>query len=228
MGDQSFEEGHCPKCGSLRADVVAEHKREYSHYDFDAVTFFRVLECRGCGEVYFKSVHTNSEDIEYVDYGIPGLWESRYIENVEYWPPSWDRRRPGWIDEIFKKDKILGGLFRDVYTALDNNLSVLAAIGMRTVFDRASEKMEIDTDLTFKKKLQALRDGEHITPSEEETLGALIDAGNAAAHRGWCPQTELLEAMITILESFLHRTFILPDVGVGLGEQVPTRKNRRK
>lgn len=30
MAENKFEVGHCPSCGSERADVVAEHKEDYS------------------------------------------------------------------------------------------------------------------------------------------------------------------------------------------------------
>ena len=65
MAEKKFEEGHCHKCGSTRADVVAEHKDEYHDIDFDAVTRYKVLECRGCGQHYFKSSSSNSEDYHY-------------------------------------------------------------------------------------------------------------------------------------------------------------------
>lgn len=230
MAKKKFEVGHCPSCGSERADVVAEHKKEDHSPDFHEVTYYQVLECRGCGEHYFKSKSSNSDDYYYY---YDDEIESKELENIEtinYWPPAAKRKPPEWVGEIWFEDRVLGSLFDDVYTALSNNLGVLAAIGMRTVFDRASELLKIDPAKTFKEKLSKLKDGDHINEKEKAVLRALIDAGSAAAHRGWQPKPKQLDAMMTILEAFLHRAFLLEDIGAELDKGVPKRqpKNTKK
>lgn len=226
MAKKKYEVGHCPSCGAERADVVAEHKEEYRSPDFDAVTYYQVLECRGCGHHYFKSTSSNSED--YHDYYDEELetHAREHIETIKYWPPAAKRQRPEWASEIGFEDRVLGSLFNDVYTALSNNLGVLAAIGMRTVFDRASELLKIDPALPFQDKLKELKSGDHITEKEKAVLGALINAGSAAAHRGWQPKPKQLDAMMAILEAFLHRAFLLEEIGEELDKGVPTRKPR--
>lgn len=221
---KKFEDGHCPKCGSERADVVAQHKDEYHDEMIDAATYYSVLECRGCGHHYFKTLSWNSEDIDHVQNPYTGDWETVVNETITFWPPTAKRRRAEWADEIVFVDRVLGSLFDDVYTALSNNLGVLAAIGMRTVFDRASELLGIDPSTTFQKKLEDLKKGDHITDKEITILAALIDAGSAAAHRGWQPKPKQLDAMMTILEAFLHRAFLLEDIGAELGKGVPKRQ----
>lgn len=224
MVKKEFEVGHCHSCGAKRADVVAEHKKEYHGPDFDAVTYYQVLECRGCGAHYFKSNSSNSENYHCYYDDEMGLEVQENIETINYWPPTAKRMPPEWAAEIGFEDRTLGSLFDDVYTALNNNLGVLAAIGMRTVFDRASELLNIDPAKTFQDKLSELKIGDHITEKEKVVLGALIDAGSAAAHRGWQPKPKQLDAMMTILEAFLHRAFLLEDVGTELGKGVPKRQ----
>lgn len=228
MPEKTFEEGHCSHCGSERADVLAKHREVFHDGDFQAVTHYMVLECRGCGYIYFKSSSTNSEDFDYFFDPEEGDYIPHHAETNHYWPPSAKRRRPEWIDEVDLKDRVLGSLFNDVYTALSNNLGVLAAIGMRTVFDRASELLGIDSSKTFKDKLEALRLDDHITEKEATVLAVLIDAGNAAAHRGWRPKPKQLDAMMTILEAFLHRAFLLAEVGAELHKDVPVRSSKRQ
>jgi hypothetical protein len=94
---------------------------------------------------------------------------------------------------------------------------------MRTVFDRASELLGIDPEKTFKQKLNDLKVMGHITEKEVKVLTALIDAGSAAAHRGWQPKPKQLDNMITILEAFLHRAFLLEEIGAELDQGVPKR-----
>jgi rubredoxin len=224
MAEKKFEEGHCPECGAERADVVAQHKEEYDYGGIYGATYYSVLECRGCGHHYFKTLSWNSEDIDHEHNPITGEWDTIAHERIAFWPPAAKRRRPEWADEIGFEDRVLGSLFDDVYTALSNNLGVLAAIGMRTVFDRAAELLNIDPAKTFQQKLSELKAGDHITEKEKTVLGALIDAGSAAAHRGWQPKPKQLDAMMTILEAFLHRAFLLEDIGAELGKGVPKRQ----
>lgn len=226
MAEKKFEDGHCPKCGSQRADTLAEHKDFYDDDHFQAWTYYRILECRGCGENYYKTSSTNSEDYDHVE--TPGGWEMVHNETIHYWPPPAKRPMPDWSNDLMFEDRVLGSLFEDVYTAMSNNLGVLAAIGMRTVFDRASELLKIDETKPFKAKLMDLQSGGHITAKEVDVLEALIDAGSAAAHRGWQPKPKQLESMLIILEAFLHRAFLLADVGAELNQQVPKKKPRTK
>lgn len=222
MTEKKFEDGHCPKCGSQRADVLVEHLDKYDDGEVQAYTHYKVLECRGCGEKYYKTSGTNSEDYDH--YETPEGFETVYHETIHFWPPPAKRPMPEWSSDLMFEDRVLGSLFEDVYTAMSNNLGVLAAIGMRTVFDRASELLGIDESKTFKTKLTDLQAVGHITAKEVDVLTALIDAGSAAAHRGWQPKPKQLEAMLIILEAFLHRAFLLADVGAELDKHVPKKK----
>lgn len=223
-----FEEGHCPMCGSNRADVVAQHKESFSDDMAHGATTYSVLECRGCGYFYFKSSSWNSEGIDYNHHPITGEVTMEANVTVKLWPPATKLKRPSWSFNLGMRDTVLGSLFNDIYTALDNNLGVLAAIGMRTVFDRASELLKIDPSLSFEKKLLALKDDGQISDNEVAVLGVLIDAGSAAAHRGWRPDPKNLTDMMQILEGFLHRAIILEDVAAKLKGSVPKRPASKK
>lgn len=94
---------------------------------------------------------------------------------------------------------------QEVYAALDADLNVLAAMGMRIVFDKASGILGVDPALTFEEKLEALVDED-----DRARLETLVDAGSASAHRGWRPSTEDLDTMMDVLESFVHDAFVAP------------------
>jgi hypothetical protein len=85
---------------------------------------------------------------------------------------------------------------------------VLAAIGVRTAFDRATESLGIDPSLSFADKLKKTESAGHVGKNEKDALAVLVDAGSAAAHRGWRPTHDDLTAMINALESFLQREFV--------------------
>ena len=228
MATMKIKTGHCPDCYSKRAKIVAQHVRE----DFDccppAVTYYRVLKCRGCSTLYFQSARSNPEKNYYHVDTETGQEVVENFEIIHHWPPAAKHPPPKWSKEIRFKDEILGSLFDNVYKALDNDLGVLAAIGMRVVFDRASELLGINTAKSFKDKLQSLKADNRITDKDRKILQSLIDAGNAAAHGRWQPTSRELDAMVTILEEFLHRAFLCEKIGEKLEKAVPKKNQRRQ
>jgi hypothetical protein len=176
-------------------------------------TDYRILACRGCSTVYFQTTTAT--------FGAGP-------EDVRYWPPPSKRVRPNWLWKLWKADRDLADLFGDIYTAMDGDLGVLAAIGVRTVFDRASELLGVDPAQTFAEKLTALTQLGKVGTDERFMLDVLIDAGGAAAHRGWKPSWEELDAMMGIIEQFLYRAFILPAQAQELHLAVPPKPKRRR
>src|SRR3954452_18737735 len=162
--------GHCPNCGPNRnAEVVANHESQSS--DEDDVWWAandEILRCMGCDEIYHRKVVRCSEEEG---------------PAISYWPAPSARKRPSWTNELPSEDLDLYKLVLETYTALDNDAPVLAAIGLRTVFDRTSEKLGVDPALGFGEKLDVLLNRGKIGESEKETLEVLTDAGGAAAHR---------------------------------------------
>src|SRR5438874_868421 len=113
-----------------------------------------------------------------------------------YWPSEIARPRPNWLDALHDRDISLGLLLNEMYTALDSDLRVLAAIGARTAFDRASELLGVNPAIRFQEKLNSLGASGKISLDEEKTLEVLVNAGSAAAHRGWRPKPEELNTML--------------------------------
>src|SRR5262249_11815942 len=112
------------------------------------------------------------------------------IPRITYWPVPSKRKPPDWVIELLSEDSVLYDLVTETYAALNNDAPVLAAVGLRTVFDRASEKMGVDPALSFAEKLDALERMGKMGRSERGTLEPLTDAGGAAAHRGWKPTVD--------------------------------------
>jgi hypothetical protein len=112
-------------------------------------------------------------------------------------------------------------------TALNNDLRILAAIGARTAFDHSSEKLGVDASLPFNKKLDELLKLGKISSDERQTLEVLVEAGSAAAHRGWRPKPAEINTMMDPLEAFLHRAFLGDEIKT-LKAAVPPRQARKK
>jgi hypothetical protein len=226
----------CKNCGSNRwATVVGHHSKmeeDEDGYGFWEKTEYRILKCDGCDEVFFQTDSIFSEDFDHGDpHPVTGeLQQQEYSHTIEHWPPidKTRRERPNWLDKLGAVDENLHSLYSSVYAALDRGIDVLAAIGVRTVFDRASELLSVDPAKRFDEKLTDLMAAGKIGADEKAILSILTDAGSAAAHRGWRPSQEQLDTMMAIIEGFLYRTFLLGADAKALRKKIPKRPKRKK
>jgi hypothetical protein len=155
--------GHCPNCDADRnAEIRAEDTLEKVHEE-SGIWFrstYSILRCLGCDRGYIRLAELCSEDWDDDFDPATGETSSTLNERVTYWPsippnpasPA-TRPRPDWLwgdHDPLELDLSLGfaseypelaRLLLEVYGALDNKLHILANIGMRTVFDCASQKL---------------------------------------------------------------------------------------
>ena len=141
-----------------------------------------ILECCGCERIYFRRDYWFSEWDTQGEHPITGEPTLELGVQTNYWSAPVTRKRPTWLGSVADADRVLGNLLDEMYSALDNDLRVLAAIAARTIFDRASELLGIDPAGTFKEKLNSLGANGKISIDEESTLEILVDAGSAASH----------------------------------------------
>jgi hypothetical protein len=62
----------------------------------------------------------------------------------------------------------------ELYTALNSNLLTLSTIGIRTVFDKASSFLSVDSTLCFEEKIDDLERKGKIGKEEKRHLSILI------------------------------------------------------
>ncbi len=140
------------------------------------------------------------------------------------WPPPTGRKRPSWAPEL--SDEIMRRVFDEVYKALNSEMVVLASVGIRTLLDRAMYLCVGDPKGGFGGKLDLMVTNGHIGKDERATLEIIIDAGNAAAHRGAVPSTSHLATIIDVAESLLHREFVLKPAASQVKAATPPRPGR--
>jgi hypothetical protein len=207
----------CGRCGGERnCEVKGIHSEGGSEADgaYDWSTRWYLLVCRGCDFPFAQSVSTDSES--YYDYSDHNGDHAReYFETVETWPAKAKRKTPDWfehhrVEGTRSKAITLNAALSELYRALNADLMVLASIGIRTAFDAASEVLGIEPGLPFEAKLNSLLSEGKIRASEKDTLNVLVDAGSAAAHRGWQPDAEQLDVQMDILEEFIFNSLVLP------------------
>lgn len=219
----------CPDCGPDRwALVRAEFVNDVD--DGSGTVWWRtehrVLQCPACDRVYHQTDQIFSEDYTY-GRDEAGEESIEYGHTIKHWPSPIKRETPAWVERLPLIDIDLHRLLVELYGALEADLTVLAAIGARTVFDRGSELLGIDPAIKFEEKLQKLVTDGFIGSTERDALAVMTDAGSASAHRGWRPTEEQLETMLQILEAFLHRNFVLRTDLAELTNAIPAKPRRR-
>ncbi len=209
----TLKQGHCPTCNADRNAVVqARYDDEWHDQEnnVDGVQEHYILKCAGCGAVFFQIDASDNQEMErgeWNDEVNEYEWSEKHV--LTHYPAKTRRPKPTWLIHAEIEDRVLGRLLRELYVALDADLRVLAAVGMRTVFDRTSELLQVDPSLPFDAKLTRLVDLGKIGADERALLSDLVDAGSAAAHRGWSPKSEDVNTMMDVVEALLKRTFVL-------------------
>ena len=210
--DHDLKKGICPECKTeIRVDVLHEEKTSWNDENVWGADRYWILKCRGCDKVFFGHGCIFSEDTDEVYDAETGQWYFAPTEQITYYPRALKRRHPVWFDWRFKiKWDSISNVLNEVYAALDHGLLILGATGIRTAFDAVSSELDVETTLSFKEKIEKLRAKQHITGRERDYLQLLVDAGSAAAHRGWKPTLEQIQVLTEILEGLIHRSLILP------------------
>jgi hypothetical protein len=211
----------CNECGRTSRHVVRAEYRQAD--DNDGVIFEQlhsVMECGGCGMVTFRTRQWFSEMQDYTQ---------DPVYQYNFYPPRFERAMPVWFVEL--PDSIQDILL-ETYNAFYYEQNFLAAVGIRTALDMAIVEKVGDVG-SFGDKIDLLLERGLINEDERNLLKTALDAGSAAAHRGYQPPHEDLNVMLDILESALSSLFVrevqrarLKASAEQLGERIPPRSRR--
>ncbi len=222
----------CSNCkGERNCEIKGHHRESGSDHYIQWWTNWYLLVCCGCDHVFAEAVSSDSESCYQVGEYPDGEPEYEQDERISSWPARFKRDRPNWFESLQKSIKHdrahdFQSCLLQVYEALDHDLNVLAAIGIRTTFDVASEILGIDPDQQFKVKLNEMEKNNFITPSQRDDFEVLINAGNASAHRGWVPSFSDLDPLMETLEHFINDQFIRPELMRKAAEGVAKMKGK--
>lgn len=214
----------CNECGRRTRH---HEKANYSTSGEDGIVTWRitysVLECGGCGTVSFRERVWFSEHQESDPDADP-------VYGDKYYPPRLDRAEPTWFVDLPDE---LQDVLAETYDAIYHDSRYLAAVGVRTALDMAIVAKIGDAG-TFQDKLELLELSGVTKPQDSALLKVAIEAGNAAAHRGFRPPSKHLVVMREILESVLEALFIRSDridnlkrLAEELKQSVPPRRGRQ-
>jgi hypothetical protein len=142
---------------------------------------------------------------------------------VRFFPPKVSRHKPEWF---YKLPYQFQTLLEEIYRSLDADNRTLPLIGARTVLDLLIVEKVGDIG-SFAEKLKRLQEEGYLSKRNREILDAALDAGHAAAHRGYSPDREGVNAVMDIVENLLHATYVLGRVAEQIKKATPARPKKK-
>ena len=221
----SLVNAHCNRClGETKHKVIATETKVWPDAE-DAndnsiwgKEVHELLRCQGCDSITLRHCEWSSEDTD--DRGQP-------IRHINYFPPAVSRQKPKWLTEFLLNLPIgksgMRWLVDEIYAALHSDLNRLAAMGIRTLVDMVMTERIGDVG-TFSAKLNKLQNEGYISRVQRELLERTIDAGNAAAHRGYKPDKVDLESILGIVENLIETIYVHTNQAKAFSKKIPKRK----
>jgi hypothetical protein len=212
----------CNSCGreTQHDEVHREFLKEFEYPDADADERLVVVRCRGCKDLAIR--HENW----WFDRTPDESNEGAKLTHLSYNPPRTWRRPPEWLVQLDQIAPELKELLDEVYSAANDRQFRLLAMGVRAVVDTAMVQIVGDIG-GFKKKLDQMVAKGHLTQRQSDILETVIDAGSAAAHRGFKPPQELLQEMLTTMETIVRDYYLTGPMLKAMKTLIPPRPPRK-
>lgn len=226
MNDVPIEKFFCNSCNQKTKHFI---RGEYNKRDEDEVFWYKqrmlIVECCGCENLELVKLTLFSEDVDYFENEITREQDSHARWEEIIYPPVTYRKTPTWFEDL--PDPTLRAISDEIYKSLQTGSHYLATFGSRTLIDRLIV-LTVGDKGNFAKGLQALQDEGKLSLHEREILNPVVDAGNAAAHRGWAPTKDQIAVILDTVEGLIHRLLVLPKLAEELEEAVPSRNGSSK
>lgn len=223
MSEVNIEKFFCNRCKFMTNHFIrAEHKTDdyESKSGTNLISRYCVVECCGCENIALVKKTHFSEHYDYYEDPTTGKEYREALWDEEIYPPVTYRSSPSWFEDL--PDVTLREISGEIYKSLQSASHYLATFGSRTLIDRLIV-LTVGDKGNFPKGLQALQDEGKLSSQERDILNPVVEAGNAAAHRGWAPSKEQIAVILDTVEGLIHRLLVLPTLAEELKEAVPGR-----
>lgn len=198
------ESVHCNRCLRVTAHLVLLEKQTECRDDVDEVGHaiassgmnWKLYECRGCENIVLRRRFWHTD----MDRG-----ESEGEECYNTWYPSLvGRQIPTWHKKLGDTER---RLITEIYTALHAKAFALTLMGLRALLDVYMVKKVGDSG-TFKSKLAQLVRIGSLSAAQLQQIEPALEAGSAAAHRGFDPSSEAVTFVLDVVELLLHQDLL--------------------
>lgn len=206
---------HCNKCGGERNHEVLHAEKTSWPKDQDCLSGrdeYETLKCMGCDNIKLRHVFWFSKEEDPI---------------ISYYPPAIFRPKPNWLSaflsELPSDDNFIGRLLVEIYVAIQNNLSILAAMGVRSLIENVMIS-KVGDQGTFAKIIAEFENRGYVSKIQRENLEAIIDAGHAATHRSFSPTIADVVTLVDIAEHIIETVYLHEAKIKDLKKCVPPKK----
>jgi len=163
------------------------------------ISTYKTLQCSGCETICLLEEYLFSEDID-PHTGEPEL-------QIKIYPNPHKNREE--IKETYYLPEKIRNVYKETVHALNQNLSILAGVGLRTIIEAICKDKKI-TKGFLKQKINALVKMGLMTNEEAKMLHLNRYIGNAATHDIIETPIDELKTGLDIIVATLQNTYILP------------------
>lgn len=190
----------CPKCGAPTNHAILHHREVSGETDeVQWMEDYQIVMCKGCDTVSFRKEWSTSEDWD------PETGDSIISEDL--FPERSAGRRS--LDHHWHFPLQVSKIYQETIKALNSNLPILSAIGLRAIIEAICNEQKID-GRDLKVRIDGLHKAGHLSKTQAEMLHNHRFLGNVAAHEITAPSGKELVAAIDIAETLLKTLYILP------------------
>jgi len=125
-------------------------------------------------------------------------------------------------ESYFPFKKFESHLFSEIYKAINNDMLILAAMGIRSLIDHIAVRLTGKND-NYTKNIKNLVAGGYASEKQKEILDATLNLGHGAVHRGHIPTAEQVAVALDITESMIEMLLINKEKADDLSKTVPAR-----
>lgn len=223
----NITKSNCNKCHGNRNHEVLHREESKWEEEVDNQFImwhkdvFEMLKCCGCDSITLRHGYTFSEDRD--ESGKP-------ITSVSHYPSAIYRHKPQWFHESFFifgfEENVITGLLHEIYVALQNDMTRLAAMGVRALVEHIIIEKAGD-QLSFKENLKRFHEKGFISSVQKETLETILEVGHATIHRAFNPSKTDLITLMDVAETIIESIYINEHNAKQLKGRIPPRKFKK-
>jgi hypothetical protein len=211
---------HCNEYGDARNhDIIAIERKEYEYEDdfddrvWECFDCYEMLMCRGCEAIQLKHTRKHAGDNQ---------------PAAQYYPPRISRRAPAWLNglDLLHLPMNLFPLLSEVYTAVENNLHCLSAMGIRAALELVMRN-KVGEQNTFGALVDEFQKAGYLSTRQAGSLGSILEAGHAATHRAWEPTDKDIDTLLDITEAVIATAYLHERRAQALEAGLPKRPKGR-
>ncbi|HEY3910357.1 MAG TPA: DUF4145 domain-containing protein [Stellaceae bacterium] len=225
MTETKIKQLHCNTCGRANNHIILHQEStkwtdyaglEREEYEISGGCTYKMLKCLGCDDVHFRTLSWFSEDTN--AYGAPNIQKNRY-------PPAISRRRPPWttghLQLMLPAD--IHHFLEEIYISLQDNSLRLTVLGIRALLEQIMVE-KVGDHQTLGQNVDAFLQAGYVAPQSHEIFRkSLIEAGNAAMHRGYNPLSDDVDTLLDVTESLVASIYVHPKRAAEVRKKIPQR-----